>query len=50
MSADERFKLILLICSILMLAMLFWVTLNIGKNVDDIVALQNLINNNRAKI
>ena len=43
MSADERFKLILLICSILMLGMLFWVTINIGKNVEDIESVKKTL-------
>tara|TARA_R110002051_G_C8428707_1_gene453082 strand:- start:136 stop:297 length:162 start_codon:yes stop_codon:yes gene_type:complete len=36
MSKEDQFKIVMLVFSILMVAMLFWVTINIGKNVKDI--------------
>ena len=36
MSKEDQFKIVMLVFSILMVAMLFWVTINIGKNVQDI--------------
>ena len=36
MSKEDQFKIVMLVFSVLMVAMLFWVTINIGKNVKDI--------------
>ena len=41
MSKDDQFKIVMVVFSILMVAMLFWVTINVGKNTNGIDDIKN---------
>ena len=41
MSKDDQFKIVMVIFSLLMVGMLFWVTINIGRNSKDISEIKN---------
>jgi len=41
MSKEDQFKILMVVFSILMVMMLFWVTINVGKNATNIDDIRN---------
>jgi len=41
MNKDDQFKIVMVVFSILMVGMLFWVTINVGKNANNIDDIKN---------
>ncbi len=41
MNKDDQFKIVMIVFSILMVGMLLWVTINVGKNANNIDEIKN---------
>ena len=43
MNKDDQFKIVMIVFSILMVGMLFWVTIRVGNNASNISDIKNVL-------